>query len=163
MERTIQTRFYEFNQNNSGGYFDVDENVCHCVIIEAMDKKHAVALFEPMIENQSGSCSCCGDRWSPEYAGEIKLEEYKEKGWEVGVYSPDKESKWFKLYGKYPRLSEPEWTTKTFKRFIGRICFNTLEEYLQFLANEYGWTTPDIRIHYLDGTKKEIFKESKEL
>ena len=51
MERTIQTKFYEFNQNNSGGHFDVDENVCHRVIIEAMDEKHAVALFEPMIDN----------------------------------------------------------------------------------------------------------------
>ena len=29
--------------------------------------------------------------------------------------------------------------------------------YLQFLANNYGWTTPDIRIHYLNGDKKEIF------
>ena len=87
MERTIQTKFYEFTQNNSGGYFDVDENVCHRVIIEAIDEKHAVALFEPMIENQSGSCSCCGDRWSPEYADEINLDEYKEKGYSVGVYS----------------------------------------------------------------------------
>jgi len=32
------TNFYEFNQNNSGGYFDVDENVCHRVIIEAKDQ-----------------------------------------------------------------------------------------------------------------------------
>ena len=45
MKRTIQTKFYEFNQNNSGGHFDVDENVCHRVIIEAMDEKHAVALL----------------------------------------------------------------------------------------------------------------------
>ena len=53
MERTIQTKFYEFNQNNSGGRFDVDENVCHRVVIEALDAKHAITLFEPMIENQS--------------------------------------------------------------------------------------------------------------
>ena len=79
MERIIQTKFYEFSQNNSGGHFDVDENVCHRVIIEAMDEKHAVALFEPMIENQSGSCPCCGDRWSPEYANAINLDEYKKK------------------------------------------------------------------------------------
>lgn len=63
MKRELETKFYEFSQNNSGGSFDVDENVCHRVIIEAIDAKHAQNIFEPMIENQSGSCPCCGDRW----------------------------------------------------------------------------------------------------
>ena len=26
------------------------------------------------------------------------------------------------------------------------------------MANAYGWTVPDVRIHFMDGTKKEIFK-----
>ena len=161
MERIIQTKFYEFSQNNSGGYFDVDENVCHRVIIEAMDEKHAVALFEPMIENQSGSCPCCGDRWSPEYANAINLDEYKEKGYSVGVYShyPDAEQRWFKLYGEFPRIEEPTWK-KIYgsKEFSGKIYFETIEQYCQFMANAYGWTVPDVRIHFMDGTKKEIFK-----
>ena len=36
---------------------------------------------------------------------------------------------------------------------------NTIEEYAQYLANNYAWTTPDIRIYYNDGVVKEIFKE----
>lgn len=157
MERTIQTKFYEFNQNNSGGHFDVDENVCHRVIIEATDEKHAVALFEPMIENQSGSCPCCGDRWSSYDPDEIELSKWKEKGYSVGVYShyKDAEERWFKLYGEFTRIEEPTWQTK---EFAGKIYFESIEQYSQFMANAYGWTVPDVRIHFMDGTKKEIFK-----
>jgi len=80
MKREIETKFYEFNQNNSGGIFDVDENVCNRVIIEAIDAKHAQSLFEPMIENQTGSCPCCGDRWSSYYDPyEIELYKWKKK------------------------------------------------------------------------------------
>ena len=56
-----KTAFFEFNQNNSGGYFDVNGNVCHRVIIEANNSEHAKEIFEPMIKDQSGSCPCCGD------------------------------------------------------------------------------------------------------
>ena len=155
------TNFYAFDQNNSGGYFDVDENVCHRVIIEAESPEHAQELFEPMIECQSSSCPCCGDRWSTYSPDMIELDNYKEKGYPVGVYNHynDPEDRWFKLYGEFPRLQEPAWETKYgFSQFTGKIYFDTLEQYCQYLANAYGWTTPDIRIHYLDGTKKEIFK-----
>jgi hypothetical protein len=30
----------------------------------------------------------------------------------------------------------------------------TLDEYLQDLADKYGWEDPDIIVHYADGTKK---------
>ena len=161
MGKIIQTKFYEFTQNNSGGYFDVDENVCHRVIIEAMDEKHAIALFMPMIENQSHSCQCCGDRWSPEYTDEINIEKYKEKGYSAGVYShsANAEQRWFKLYGKFPRIEEPTWQTiYGVKEFAGKIYFESIEQYCQFMANAYGWTIPDVRIHFMDGSKKEIFK-----
>ena len=157
MKRTIQTKFYEFNQNNSGGHFDVDENVCHRVIIEAMDEKHAVALLEPMIENQSGSCSCCGDRWSTEYAYEINFDEYKEEGYSVGVYShyPDAEQRWFKLYGEFPRIEEPTWQTKySSKEFSGKIYFETIEQYCQFMANAYGCPYLDYRDDPVNGDVK---------
>lgn len=110
-----QTKFFEFDQNNSGGYFDVDENVCHRVIIEANDRDHAVSIFEPMIENESPSCDCCGNRWSF-YCDEVDLSEYG----------------------------------------------NDIEQYCQEMANRYGWTSPDSRIHYLDGTKKEIFQNKQQ-
>jgi hypothetical protein len=160
MKEELKKKFYEFNQNNSGGSFDVDENVCHRVIIEATDANHALAIFEPMIENQSGSCPCCGDRWYTYDPDEINLDEWKEKGYSVGVYShyPDAEQRWFKLYGEFPRIEEPTWKTKySSKEFTGKIYFENIEQYCQFMANAYGWTVPDIRIHFLDGTKKEIF------
>lgn len=161
MGKIIQTKFYEFIQNNSGGYFEVDENVCYNVIIEAMNEKHAIALFMPMIENQSSSCPCCGDRWSPECAYEINIEEYKEKGCIVGVYShyADAEQRWFKLYGEFPRIEEPTWQIKYgLKEFVGKIYFESIEQYCQFMANDYGRTIPDVRIHFMNGIKKEIFK-----
>lgn len=37
----------------------------------------------------------------------------------------------------------------------------SIEEYAQYLADTYGWTTPDIRIYYNNGSVKEIFTERK--
>lgn len=112
MGKIKKTKFYEFKQNNSGGFFDVDKNVCHRVVIEAHNKTEAIKKFLPMIKKQSPSCSCCGDRWYPDYPVEIV---FKKQG------------------------------------------FDTIDDYYQFMANNYGWTKPDARIHYLDGKKKEIF------
>ena len=161
MKRELETKFYEFDQNNSDGSFDVDDNVCHRVIIEAIDANHAQSIFEPMIENQSGSYPCCGDRWSSYDPDEIELSKWKEKGYPVGVYShyKDAEQRWFALYGEFPRIEEPTWQTKySSKEFTGKIYFENIEQYCQFMANAYGWTVPDVRIHFLDGSKKEIFK-----
>lgn len=161
MKRELETKFYEFSQNNSGGSFDVDDNVCHRVIIEAIDTNHAKSIFEPMIENQSGSCPCCGDRWSSYDPDEIELPKWEEKGYSVGVYSHynNAEKRWFTLYGEFPRIEEPTWQKKYgSKEFTGKIYFENIEQYCQFMANAYGWTVPDVRIHFLDGTKKEIFK-----
>ena len=32
-----ENKFYEFNQNNSGGSFTVNDKLCHRVVIEAKD------------------------------------------------------------------------------------------------------------------------------
>ncbi len=160
----MKAKFYEFTQNNSGGYFDVDDNVCNRVIIEAFDEKQAQKIFEPMIKNQSPSCPCCGDRWMIDYPNEIDLLKWKKTGYSVGVYHgiyANVEQRWFDLYSKFPRLEEPAWQIepKRFKEFSGKIYFESIEQYCQFLADEYGWTTPDIRIHFLNGTKKEIYSK----
>lgn len=154
--------FYEFNQNNSGGHFDVDENVCHRVVIQAENEDEAISIFEPMIEDQSGSCPCCGDRWYLS-ADKIEIDKYKEKGYSVGVYShyANPEKRWFDLYGDLPRLEEPAWQERYSSReFVGKVYFNNVEQYCQCMANNYGWTTPDVRIHFKDGSKKEIFKKT---
>lgn len=43
------------------------------------------------------------------------------------------------------------------------ISFSTIEEYAQYLAENYGWTTPDIRLYYKDGNVKEIFSYKDEM
>ena len=62
--------FFQFRQNNSGGFFDVDEDVCQLVIIEADDPSEANIraenigiYFDGCYEGRD--CPCCGDRWSP--------------------------------------------------------------------------------------------------
>lgn len=60
--------FYTYRQNNSGGVFDVDENVKHYVIIEADSAKEAdekaesIGLYFDGVE-KGIDCPCCGDRW----------------------------------------------------------------------------------------------------
>lgn len=107
--------FYIFDQNNSGGVFDVDETVAHRVVIEAntleeaTDKAGDIGIyFDYEFEVD---CECCGMRW---YGGEeLELEGH------------------------------------------------TLDEVLQERANRWGWTSPDIIVHFDDGTKKSFYTESK--
>lgn len=60
--------FFTFCQNNSGGSFQIDENVTEYVIIEAKNANHANSFAEWFgiyfdgCENDR-DCSCCGDRW----------------------------------------------------------------------------------------------------
>lgn len=73
-------KWFAFSQNNSGGFFEDDENVCEIVLIQAENAALAVAKADTFMDN-SNSCPCCGDRWSfwvddsdgrdtPEYFGE---------------------------------------------------------------------------------------------
>jgi hypothetical protein len=65
-------KFYCFRQNNSGGSFDDDDNVCVVVFIEAMtaaeanEKATEIGIYFNGVENGS-DCECCGDRWSETY------------------------------------------------------------------------------------------------
>jgi hypothetical protein len=56
-------RWFTFNQNNSGGFFVRDENVCETVCIQASCAAEAVLRAAVFCDN-SDSCPCCGDRWS---------------------------------------------------------------------------------------------------
>lgn len=56
-------KWFRFSQNNSGGRFVVDENVCEEVFIQAGNAEAAIAKAETFCDN-SDSCECCGDRWS---------------------------------------------------------------------------------------------------
>lgn len=69
--RTVETKFYDFNQNNSGGSFDHDatRGIGHHVIVEATSAQDAVSRAESigLYFDGSGDCSCCGNRWSEPY------------------------------------------------------------------------------------------------
>jgi len=55
-------KWYTFDQNNSGGKFVVDENVCEVVCIQAINAEEAIKKAETFCDN-SDSCPCCGNRW----------------------------------------------------------------------------------------------------
>ena len=62
--------FYNFNQNNSGGWCHNNKDLCHHVIIEAENAAEANELAESIGIYFNGvednlDCSCCGDRWYP--------------------------------------------------------------------------------------------------
>lgn len=42
-------------------------------------------------------------------------------------------------------------------KYSKETIFQTVEEYSQYLADNYCWTSPDVRIFYKDGTVKEFF------
>ena len=125
-------KWFEFNQNNSGGSFDVDDKVCHRLFIEAESFDDAVKKAEELGCYWDGvddgiDCPCCGDRWSKWNDDPVGIELYKTEGYKSFSY--------------------------------GTLYFNNIEEYAQFLADKYGWTVPDGRIYYSDGNMKEIFSK----
>ncbi len=159
--------FYEFNQNNSGGYFVTNENLCHRLFIEADNESEAIAKAEELGCYWDGvalgrDCPCCGDRWYRR-PDEVDIERYATEGYGVGVYDgiyKNAEDRWHKRYGRYEIVEEPEWKTKyTIREYAGKIRFKDIAEYAQFLADEYGWTTPDVRIFYSNGRTQEIYSE----
>lgn len=116
------SNWYQFNQNNSGGYFITNDKVCHRLLIEAETFTEAVEKAEDLGCYWDGvskgiDCSCCGDRWSQWDDEPVNL---------TGIAWKD-------------------------------LNFSTIEEYAQYFADDFGWTTPEIRLYYKDGNVKEIF------
>lgn len=67
---TGPTKFYHFDQNNSGGSFRENEDVTKHVFIEAHSAEEANLLADNFGIYFDGcdmgvDCSCCGDRWHP--------------------------------------------------------------------------------------------------
>lgn len=62
-------RYFTFDQNNSGGSFDYDENYGDHVIIAAKNSDHAneraqeIGLYFNGAHENGPDCECCGDRW----------------------------------------------------------------------------------------------------
>lgn len=64
MKREIETKFYTFSQNNSGGYFIENDDVATYLIIEAQSEEEAVSKMQNITAEYSDFCICCGERWS---------------------------------------------------------------------------------------------------
>ena len=64
MKREVNTKFYTFQQNNSGGDFHINEDIAEIVIIEALNNSDANFKAKKLGMNNSDSCPCCGDRWT---------------------------------------------------------------------------------------------------
>ena len=82
-------KWFNFNQNNSGGYYIENDEVGSDVYIQAVDAKTANRQAEHVFSDHSEYCDCCGERWSyyvrdsdgfpePQKYGE-PLEEYKSR------------------------------------------------------------------------------------
>jgi len=88
-------KWYEFSQNNSGGWFQHDENAGIGVSVwvqarnyqEANSRAEAIGLY---FDGQ-GDCSCCGDRWSDKWDEDGQTEEPTTRGyrrlWDVPTYA----------------------------------------------------------------------------
>ena len=147
--------FYEFGQNNSGGHFTVNEKLCHRLFIEAESHRMANAKLEDLGGYFDGcstgnDCSCCGDRWYS--VGESDAMKFPK------TYGTFTEERAKELSGKYNIEARkcnptPKYVTK------GRdweLVFTAVDQYAQWMADEYGWTSPDVRIYYADGRVLEI-------
>lgn len=159
-------KWFQFNQNNSNGIFDVDDKVCHRLFIEAESFKDAIRKAEELGCYWDGvekgiDCECCGDRWSAWNDTPVDIEKYKTLGYEavvLGDVEKDIRIEWEKKYHKYEVIEEPKYIDTYYtKKCVGKIRFNNIEEYAQYLADEFGWTVPDARIYYNDGNVREIF------
>lgn len=71
-------------------------------------------------------------------------------GCDDGIDCPCCGDRWYEPYNE-----------DTYPKKYGENIVNTPEDYYQVLADQYGWTTPDARIFYLDGKVNEVFKQPK--
>lgn len=163
--------FYVFDQNNSGGSFITDSNLCHRIIIEADSEKEA---DEKALElgcyfdgvDSGMDCECCGDRWNGSYLVDFENSNERWGSMEVYLYdngddtnkSIESLSKKYEDYvwAEPPTAEEAYGSTK----IRGKIIVRSVEEYAQIMANQWGgWTSPEIRIFYKDGSVKEFFEK----
>ena len=79
------SKFYEFRQNNSGGYFVKNDDVRESIVIEENNKQFAIAKMQTITEAYSEHCECCGQRWETWGIGEYdSLEQVKQQ--EITAY-----------------------------------------------------------------------------
>ena len=168
-------KFYEYSQNNTGGSFVTDDKLCHVLFIEANSSTEADSIAEDLgcywngVEEGS-DCECCGDRWYSGYVVDISsMTKEKNSTYPVELWVDRKNSDTdlvADLKARYSNLEwykEPELKEKYGSPIIeGIVKLRTIEDYAQVIADRYGWTYPDARIFYHNGSVKEIFSANVE-
>lgn len=85
---TVETKWYEFRQNNSRGVYTLPAQV---VVVEGTDEEHAFRRFMDT-DPPTWFCRCCGERWSgysrSEHTDRPKLSEIS------GPYRREKRIPW---------------------------------------------------------------------
>lgn len=147
--KEVKTKFYEFSQNNSGGSFATDKKLCHRLIIEANDEDEACRIAEDLGVYFNGcedgmDCPCCGDRW---YRPSELSNPYR-----YGAFSKKEAEKIVEKYGGSVTATK----YKPYKDRNSDVLLS-IEQYAKYLAEEYGWTSPDVRIFYKNREVKEVY------
>ncbi len=101
------TKFYTFDQNNSGGGFDYqpEKGIGHYVIVEAYSvadanrRAEAIGLYFDGLPD----CSCCGNRWS---------EQWSCRGEDPGTDVPE-------LYGEPMEVAVRDTRSQSFNASLG--------------------------------------------
>ena len=88
------TKFFTFYQNDSGGYFEINDNLAEYVIIEAHSYKEANEKAEKIGIYFDGvdigiDCECCGDRWTRQWDDDDGTDEPTIFGTPVNDYQGD--------------------------------------------------------------------------
>jgi len=60
----IESKFYTETQNNSGGYYLINDEVAEHIIIEAFTPDQANSILKDIVADHSEFCKCCGSRWN---------------------------------------------------------------------------------------------------
>jgi len=87
---TLDTGWYEYRQNDSGGSFDYSDYVSIYVLIEASSVAEANSKAESIGIYFNGcaegrDCDCCGDRWDEGYEAMTEFTTYQFGGGEYGA------------------------------------------------------------------------------
>jgi hypothetical protein len=71
MQQLTPLKWFHYDQNNSGGYFIVNDVVAEDVYIQAPSAAEAEERAEQIFEPYSEFCDCCGERWFLGYVRDV--------------------------------------------------------------------------------------------
>lgn len=79
--------WYEYDQNNSGGYFERDDFVADVVYVQARSAREAESIIRELIDGADAwnFCDCCGERWYLDTEGYENPTRYGENVLETGI------------------------------------------------------------------------------